>query len=113
MNENQRDPNERRRLVMMEQSINESIKAYVFEPNDVNTWVIVKDAIIQYLKALWKQGELAGTVPEDAFSVDVGLGTSMTPEDILEGTMRVIVKVALMRPADFTVLKFEQQMQKS
>ena len=62
---------------------------------------------------MWKQGALAGAVPADAFSVQIGLGTTMTAEDILEGKMIVEVKVAISRPAEFIVISFEQEMQKS
>jgi phage tail sheath protein FI len=43
----------------------------------------------------------------------VGLGETMTPEDILEGILRVTVLVALIRPAEFIEITFQQQMQKS
>jgi phage tail sheath protein FI len=36
----------------------------------------------------------------------------MTPEDILNGTMRVSIKVAVVRPAEFMIITLEQQMQK-
>ena len=52
-------------------------------------------------------------VPDDAFSVHVGLGETMTPEDILEGILRVTVLVAITRPAEFIEITFQQQMQKS
>jgi phage tail sheath protein FI len=37
----------------------------------------------------------------------------MTPNDILDGIMRISVKVAITRPAEFIVISFEQQMQQS
>ena len=51
--------------------------------------------------------------PDDAFSVLVGLGETMTAEDILEGILRVTVLVAVQRPAEFMQISFQQQMQKS
>jgi phage tail sheath protein FI len=103
----------RRTVIMIEQSIKISSEAYVFEPNELNTWVAIRGTITNFLKDQWKQGALAGTTPEDAFSVDVGLGSTMTPTDILEGVMRISVKMAITRPAEFIVITFEQQMQKS
>lgn len=105
--------NVRRTMIMLEQSIKFAAKAYVFEPNVKNTWINVESMISNFLTNLWKQGALAGAVPADAFSVTVGLGTTMTAIDILEGIMRVEVKVAISRPAEFIVITFEQQMQKS
>ncbi len=103
----------RRTVIMIEQSLKIASEAYVFEPNEVNTWVAVKGMMTNFLKDQWKQGALAGAVPEDAFSVDIGLGATMTPTDILDGIMRITVKLAVTRPAEFIVITFQQQMQKS
>ena len=66
-----------------------------------------------FLTNLWKQGALAGAVPEQAFDVAIGLGSSMTATDILDGIMVITVKVAIVRPAEFIVITFQQQMQQS
>jgi phage tail sheath protein FI len=105
--------NVRRTLIMLEESIKNAARAYVFDPNVANTWVSVKSMVSNFLTGIWKRGGLAGPVPDDAFSVHVGLGETMTPEDVLEGIMRVTVLVALMRPAEFIEITFQQQMQKS
>ena len=105
--------NVRRTMIMLEESIRLAAKAYVFEPNDANTWVTIKSMIGNFLTGIWKRGGLAGAVPSDAFSVHVGLGETMTPEDILEGILRVTVLVAVSRPAEFIEITFQQQMQKS
>lgn len=105
--------NVRRTMIMLEESIKNACKAYVFDPNTANTWVNIKSMIANFLTGIWKRGGLAGAIPDDAFSVHVGLGETMTPEDILEGTLRVTVLVALVRPAEFIEITFQQQMQKS
>ena len=105
--------NVRRTMIMLEESIKLAAKAMVFEPNVANTWVTIKSMISNFLTGIWKRGGLAGAVPEDAFSVHVGLGETMTPEDILEGILRVTVLVAISRPAEFIEITFQQQMQKS
>lgn len=103
----------RRTMIMLEESIRLASKAYVFEPNVANTWVTMKAMIENFLYGIWKQGGLAGAVPEDAYSVHVGLGDTMTPVDILEGILRITVLVAVSRPAEFIEITFQQQMQKS
>jgi phage tail sheath protein FI len=103
----------RRTMLMLEESIRLATKAYVFENNTANTWVTIKSMIRNFLTSIWKRGGLAGASPDDAFSVFVGLGETMTPEDILEGILRVTVLVALIRPAEFIEITFQQQMQKS
>ncbi len=105
--------NVRRTMIMLEESIKNAARAYVFDPNVSNTWVNVKSMISNFLNGIWKRGGLAGAVPDDAYSVHVGLGETMTPEDILEGIMRITVLVAITRPAEFIEITFQQQMQKS
>lgn len=105
--------NVRRTMIMLEESCRLAAKAMVFEPNVANTWVTIKSMIQNFLTGIWKRGGLAGAVPDDAFSVHVGLGETMTPEDILEGILRVTVLVAIVRPAEFIEITFQQQMQKS
>jgi hypothetical protein len=105
--------NVRRTMIMLEESIRLAAKAMVFEPNVGSTWVTMKGMISNFLTGIWKRGGLAGATPEDAFSVHVGLGETMTPEDILEGILRVTVLVAISRPAEFIEITFQQQMQKS
>jgi len=105
--------NVRRTMIMLEESVRLATKAYVFEPNDANTWVTIKSMIRNFLTGIWKRGGLAGAIPDEAFSIHVGLGETMTSEDILEGILRVTVLVAVSRPAEFIEITFQQQMQKS
>lgn len=101
----------RRTLMMIEQSIKAAMKAYLFEPNDANTWITIKSMLDAFLTNLWKQGALAAASPEQAFEVQVGLGSTMTPTDILEGRLLITVKVAVVRPAEFIIITFQQQQQ--
>lgn len=112
-NQDWRYLNVRRTLIMLEQSLVLACKAFVFEPNDANTWNIIKEMMTNFLIGQWKLGTLSGPTPADAFGVEVGLGSTMTTEDILNGFMNIAVKVALSRPAEFIVITIHQQMQKS
>ncbi len=103
----------RRTLNMLEESIKLAAKAYVFEDNVATTWTTIRSMINNFLTGIWKRGGLAGSTPKEAFNVFVGLGETMTPEDILEGILRVTVLVAVTRPAEFIEITFQQQMQKS
>lgn len=105
--------NVRRTMTFLEQSVKNAARAYVFEPNDASTWINMKCMIENFLRSVWKRGGLAGASPEDAYEVHVGLGDTMTGEDILEGIMRITVLVAITRPAEFIEITFQQQMQKS
>ena len=105
--------NVRRTMSFLEVSVKNAARAYVFEPNDAGTWINMKCMIENFLRSVWKRGGLAGATPEDAFEVHVGLGDTMTAEDILEGIMRITVLVAISHPAEFIEITFQQQMQKS
>ncbi|MEC9405149.1 MAG: phage tail sheath C-terminal domain-containing protein, partial [Pseudomonadota bacterium] len=101
--------NIRRTAIMLEQSIKAALDPFVFKPNTAPTWKTVKSMIENFLNGLWKQGALAGASPEDAYGVDVGLGTTMTGADVQAGCMNVVVKVSLLWPAEFIVLSFQQK----
>lgn len=105
--------NVRRTITMIEQSVKLASRTYVFAPNDANTWQSTKSMIENFLTNIWKEGALQGAKPEDAFNVAVGLGTTMTAEDILNGTMRISVKLAVTHPAEFIIIEVEQEMAKS
>ena len=105
--------NVRRTLLFLEESVKNAARAYVFEPNDAGTWINMKCMIESFLRSVWKRGGLAGATPEDAYEVHVGLGDTMTGDDILNGIMRITVLVAVSHPAEFIEITFQQQMQKS
>jgi phage tail sheath protein FI len=103
----------RRFFNMVEESVKKSSQWAVFEPNTISTWVKIQAMIENYLFLKWREGALAGSKPEQAFFVNVGLGTTMTSLDILEGRLNVEIGMAVARPAEFIVLKFSQLMQQS
>ncbi|MCF6350634.1 MAG: phage tail sheath subtilisin-like domain-containing protein [Flavobacteriaceae bacterium] len=103
----------RRFFNMAEESIKKATEQFVFEPNDKNTWVRVKAMIDNFLTTQWKAGALAGPTPDKAFYVSVGLGETMTAQDILEGKMVIEIGMAVVRPAEFIILKFSHKMQEA
>jgi phage tail sheath protein FI len=100
-------------MTFLEQSIKIASERYVFEPNTATTWISIKATIENFLNNQWQGGLLAGSTPADAFSVEIGLGSTMTANDILDGMLKLTVKVAIVRPAEFIVITFQQQQQKS
>jgi phage tail sheath protein FI len=103
----------RRFFNMVEESVKKSTYWAVFEPNDANTWVKVRGMIENYLTQKWREGALAGATTKDAFFVRCGLGTTMNAQDILEGRMNVEIGMAVVRPAEFIILKFSHKLQTS
>jgi phage tail sheath protein FI len=101
----------RRTLIYVEQSIKLALNQFVFAANDANTWATVVAMVSNFLGNLWAQGGLMGDKATDAFTVQCGLGSTMTGMDILSGYMVVQVTLQMIHPAEFIELTFKQQMQ--
>lgn len=103
----------RRFYNFVEESTKKATEFVVFEPNDAKTWIRLKTMIENFLSKLWRDGALAGATTEDAYFVKVGLGQTMTALDILEGRLNVEIGLAVVRPAEFIILKFSHKLQES
>lgn len=103
----------RRLFIFIEENLKKATAWAIFEPNDRLLWLKVRTQIENYLFELWRQGALAGAKPEHAYQVNCGLNSTMTPQDVLDGKLIVEIKLAAVRPAEFILLKFSHQLQKS
>lgn len=95
----------RRLFLFMENSVERSTQWVVFEPNDDTTWLRVRVSVENFLNQIWRAGGLAGTTPEQAYRVRVGLGETMTETDIDQGLMIIEVAAAPVKPAEFVVFR--------
>ncbi|WP_368565935.1 phage tail sheath family protein [Pseudoxanthomonas sp. UTMC 1351] len=100
----------RRLFNAAERDIKIAMNAAMFEPNNQPTWELTRAAITNYLHRLWQQGALAGAKESEAFFVQVGKDVTMTREEIDDGLMIVKVGMAAVRPAEFIILQFTQDM---
>jgi phage tail sheath protein FI len=100
----------RRLFISVEESVIKATAFAVFEPNDISTWLKVKGMIDSYLYTLWERGALQGTKAEQAYFVNVGLGKTMTTDDILAGKLIVEIGLAAVRPAEFIILRFSHKL---
>ncbi len=98
---------------MVKESVKKSTAWAVFEPNAPPLWVKVKGMVENYLIEKWRAGALAGARTNEAFFVKVGLGQTMTSQDILEGKLIVEIGMAVIRPAEFIILRFMHRLQQS
>jgi uncharacterized protein len=103
----------RRLFSFIEESSRKATAFAVFEPNDLTTWLKVKGMIESFLYGLWEQGALAGSTPDKAYFVNVGLGKTMTVQNVLEGQMIVEIGAAAVRPAEFIILRFTHKLQQA
>ncbi|CND36142.1 phage tail sheath family protein [Yersinia pseudotuberculosis] len=101
----------RRLFNTAERDIKRAMSFAVFEPNSQPTWERVRAAISNYLYALWRQGALAGNSEEEAYFVQIGLGVTMTADQINEGKMIIKIGMAAVRPAEFIILQFTQDVE--
>ncbi|KGM29030.1 phage tail protein [Photorhabdus luminescens] len=100
----------RRLFNSAERDIKNAMSFAVFEPNSQPTWERVRSAINNYLYSLWQQGGLAGNKPDEAYFVQIGKGITMTDDDIKQGKMIAKIGMAAVRPAEFIILQFTQNM---
>jgi phage tail sheath protein FI len=100
----------RRTMIYVEQSVKTALNRFVFAPNTAQTWVTVTSMIESFLHGVWAAGGLMGTSAQQAYNVQCGLGSTMTPDDILNGNMIVQVVLQMVHPAEFIQLTFKQQM---
>lgn len=99
----------RRVLSMIEPSIESILAPYIFAENNELAWNSVKVQIGRYLTDVWTEGAIQGESASKAFTVEVGLGETMTPEDVLANTMKVTVKIALNSYDKYITLNYVQK----
>ncbi|TDB53527.1 phage tail sheath family protein [Photorhabdus luminescens] len=98
----------RRLFNSAERDIRRTMQFAIFEPNSQPTWERVRSAIENYLYQLWQQGALTGNKPQEAYFVQIGKDITMSDNDIKQGKMIIKVGIAAVRPAEFIILQFSQ-----
>lgn len=100
----------RRTINYIKVSIKTALGPFVFEPNTQATWSQAVSAVTGVLQEAWARGELEGATPEQAFSVQCGVGSTMTAQDVRDGNLAVQVTLRGLEAAP-TVLKVEVKLQ--
>ncbi|MEM7112363.1 MAG: phage tail sheath C-terminal domain-containing protein [Chloroflexota bacterium] len=99
--------NVRRLFNMIEESIAESTRWIVFEPNDELLWASIRRDVGAFLNDLWTQGMLMGSTPEEAFYVKCDAENN--PFDSVRlGRVIIDVGIAPVLPAEFVVFRISQ-----
>ena len=99
--------NVRRYLLFLEHSIDHSTQWAVFENNGPRLWSRVKDAIDSFLYNEFRQGNLLGDSPSQAYFVRCDR-TTMTQNDLDNGRMICLIGVAVLKPAEFIIFRIGQ-----
>jgi phage tail sheath protein FI len=88
-------------------SITDSIRWAVFEPNGQVLWAALRRDISAYLTRLWRQGALFGKAPGEAFYVKCDESNNQH-DAIAEGKCSIEIGIAPVRPAEFIVVQISQ-----
>jgi phage tail sheath protein FI len=99
--------NVRRLMNMINESIAESTRWVVFQPNTEILWKSIKRNVEAFLYRVWMQGALKGETPEQAFFVKCD-GETNRPETIDAGMVITVIGVAPAKPAEFVVFRIGQ-----
>ena len=99
--------NVRRLFNMIEESIAQSTRWVVFEPNDATLWKSIRRDVGAFLTRLWRSGALMGATPEEAFFVQCDEETN--PPDVIDaGQVITVIGIAPVKPAEFIVFRIGQ-----
>ena len=96
--------NVRRLLLAIRRTLRAELQWVAFEPADAALQEFVTIAVTGYLTALWQQGSLAGTTPDEAFLVRADDEVN-PPQDAASGHFFVDVAVAVVLPAQFIIVR--------
>jgi phage tail sheath protein FI len=96
----------RRVLLFIERSVYDGLQWTVFEPNGEPLWAQIRLAVSSFLNHLFRRGAFAGAGEREAYFVKCGRDT-MTPTDIRDGRIKMMVGFAPLKPAEFVVVRFE------
>jgi len=100
--------NVRRLFIFIEQSIDRGTQWAVFEPNSEITWISMRASITNFLRTVWNNGALMGTIQEEAFFVKCDR-TTMTQDDFDNGRLICLIGIAPVKPAEFVIIRISQK----
>jgi phage tail sheath protein FI len=96
--------NVRRYFDYLEASLQRGTQWAVFEPNGERLWANLVQCIGDFLYNEWRNGALLGNKPEQAYFIRCDRST-MAQHDLDNGRVVCQVGVAMLRPAEFTILR--------
>ncbi len=99
--------NIRRLFNMIEESIAESTRWIVFEPNDDLLWASIRRDVGAFLTDQWRQGALMGSTPEEAFFVKCDAENN-PPDSVQLGRVIFDIGIAPLFPAEFVIFRISQ-----
>lgn len=96
--------NVRRLLIMIEKSIDQSTRWAVFESNDFNLRIGIRNTVTWFLREIWKEGGLVGTAQDEAFIIKCD--EKNNPQEIIDaGQIITEIGVAPTIPTEFITVR--------
>ncbi len=99
--------NVKRLLIYLELSIRRGTGWVVFEPNVEATWAKVKMQVENFLYQTWLAGMLMGANPRETYFVKCDR-TTMTQSDLDNGRLNILTGAAVVKPAEFLIVRVNQ-----
>lgn len=96
--------NVRRLFLFLEESIQESLRGAVFEPNDLALWQRLKRTLTEFLTRVWQDGALFGASADEAFFVRIDDALN-PPATRKQGLLYAEIGAQPVYPAEFIVVK--------
>ena len=97
----------RRLAYTIEESVIRGIKWATFEPNNQALWAQIELSVSTFMQTLFRQGAFQGATPSEAYFVKCD-NTTITPVDMANGIVNIVIGFAPMRPAEFVMLTLQQ-----
>jgi phage tail sheath protein FI len=97
----------RRLALFIEESIFRGTRWVFFEPNDETLWAQLRLSVGEFMHDLFRKGALQGGTPQQAYVVRCDSLTT-TRFDIDHGVVNIVVEFALLKPAEFNVIRIRQ-----
>jgi phage tail sheath protein FI len=94
-------------LMSLETLLDKGTQWAVFEPNAEALWASIRRSVSDLLFTEWRKGALKGANADEAYFVRCDRST-MTQDDIDNGRLVCIIGVAIVRPAEFVILRIGQ-----
>jgi phage tail sheath protein FI len=96
----------RRLALYIEASLERGFAWAIFETNDEHLWQKARRVVDDFMLQLFRQGALAGATVDAAYFVRADRST-MTPNDIDNGRLIIMLGFAPIKPAEFIVLQIQ------
>ena len=98
----------RRMALFLETSVYRGTSWVVFEPNDEPLWARIRQTVGTFMNSLFRRGAFRGSKAKEAYFVKCGFETTTYAEQA-RGTVNIIIGFAPLKPAEFVIVRIQQQ----